>query len=146
MSHIELYEVYKYFHIVFMTTWMAGLFYLPRIFVYHSKASHNSSEYQTFLVMEKKLLKLIMNPSMIFTWVFGLLLVLEQEVYNQTWFNLKFIFVVFMSVFHMYCARVNRLFLSKQNKRTENFFRLINEIPTVLFLLIVLLVIFKPFN
>ena len=146
MSNIDLYEVYKYFHIVFMTTWMAGLFYLPRIFVYHSKASHDSSEYQTFLVMENKLLKLIMNPSMIFTWIFGLLLVLNQEIYNQLWFNLKFLLVVFMSVFHMFCARVNRLFALKQNKKEGNFFRLINEIPTVLFLLIILLVVFKPFN
>ena len=83
MENIDLYSLYKYFHLVFMTTWMAGLFYLPRLFVYHSMAKIESREYETFIIMEKKLLRFIMNPSMIFTWIFGLLLVVHQEIYNE---------------------------------------------------------------
>ena len=146
MENIDLYSLYRYFHLVFMTTWMAGLFYLPRLFVYHSKAKLESREYETFIIMEKKLLRFIMNPSMIFTWIFGLLLVVHQEIYNEIWFKIKFIFVILISIFHMYCARVRKMFELKRNISKENFFRWINEIPTILFLVIIYLVIFKPFN
>ena len=110
MENIDLYSLYKYFHLVFMTTWMAGLFYLPRLFVYHSMAKIESREYETFIIMEKKLLRFIMNPSMIFTWIFGLLLVVHQEIYNELWFKIKFVFVILISIFHMYCARVRKMF------------------------------------
>ena len=102
IENIDWYLICKYFHIIFMTTWMAGLFYLPRIFVYHSKVKINSNQYKTFIIMERKLLKIIMNPSMILTWIFGLLLVINQKIYDQTWFQLKFTFVVLISIFHMY--------------------------------------------
>ncbi len=138
------YNCLKFFHIIFVTTWMAGLFYIPRLFVYHSKVDRKSNEYKTFLIMEKKLMKYIMNPSFIFTWIFGFLLVLQLDLYDQFWINLKFIFVFFMSIFHMYCARIRKTFEKGVNKRSENFYRYINEIPTVLFLIIVFLVIFKP--
>ena len=142
----SLYNTLKYLHIIFFTTWMAGIFYLPRLFVYHSKAKLESGEYETFIIMEKKLLRFIMNPSMIFTWIFGLLLVVHQEIYNEIWFKIKFIFVILISIFHMYCARVRKMFELKRNISKENFFRWINEIPTILFLVIIYLVIFKPFN
>ena len=145
MDELNYYLVIKYFHIVFVTTWMAGLFYLPRLFVYHSKVNVNSREYNTFLEMEHKLLKYIMNPSFILTWIFGLLLVIHLEKYDELWLNLKFIAVVLMSIFHMYCARTRRFFENKKNIRSESFFRWINEIPTALFLIIIFLVIFKPF-
>ena len=142
---MDYYSLFKYFHILFITTWMAGLFYLPRIFVYHSRAKIDSTEYETFLVMEYKLLKYIMNPSLILTWIFGSLLVINLEIYDKLWLNLKFCAVILLTVFHMYCARVRKIFEAKQNQNTEKFYRYINEIPTILFLIIVFLVVFKPF-
>ncbi len=145
MQELDFYKIFRYFHIIFMTTWMAGLFYLPRLFVYHSKAKSDTKEYNTFLIMEKKLLKFIMNPSMILTWVLGILLVLHQQTYEETWLKIKFILVVLISVFHMYCARIRKIFEQKINKNNEKFYRWINEIPTVIFLSIIYLVVFKPF-
>ena len=144
MENTNYYYWIKFFHIVFMTTWMAGLFYLPRIFVYHSSAKKKSTEYNTFIIMEQKLMKFIMNPSLILTWIFGLLLVIHLELYDQFWLNLKFIIVILMSVFHMYCAKIRKNFENNINIKGEKFFRWINEVPTILFLLIVFLVVFQP--
>ena len=144
MENANYYYWIKFFHIVFMTTWMAGLFYLPRIFVYHSSEKKKSTEYNTFIIMEQKLMKLIMNPSLILTWIFGLLLVIHLELYDQFWLNLKFIIVILMSVFHMFCARIRKQFERGQNTNDDRFFRYINEIPTILFLIIIFLVVFKP--
>ena len=141
---INYYNLFKFFHIVFFTTWMAGLFYLPRLYVYHSGIKRNSPEYKIFITMEIKLMKYIMNPSMILTWLFGILLVLYLEVYNQFWLNLKFVLVFLMSVFHMYCAKIRKNFENNINIKGEKFFRWINEVPTILFLLIVFLVVFQP--
>ncbi len=94
--------------------------------------------------MEQKLMKLIMNPSLILTWIFGLLLVIHLELYDQFWLNLKFIIVILMSVFHMFCARIRKQFERGQNTNDDRFFRYINEIPTILFLIIIFLVVFKP--
>ena len=141
---INYYNLLKFFHIVFFTTWMAGLFYLPRLYVYHSGIKRNSPEYKIFITMEIKLMKYIMNPSMILTWFFGVLLVLYLEVYNQFWLNLKFVLVFLMSVFHMYCAKIRKNFENNINIKGEKFFRWINEVPTILFLLIVFLVVFQP--
>ncbi len=141
---IDYYNILKFFHLVFVTTWMAGLFYLPRLYVYHSKSKKSSTEYKTFIVMEKKLMKFIMNPSMILTWIFGVSLVVHQEIFDQFWLNLKFLAVFFMSAFHMYCARVRKEFEKEMNVKKEEFFRWINEVPTLLFLIIIFLVVFKP--
>ena len=141
---INYYNLFKFFHIVFFTTWMAGLFYLPRLYVYHSGIKRESPEYKIFITMEKKLMKYIMNPSMVLTWLFGVLLVLHLEIYNQVWLNLKFVLVFLMSVFHMYCAKIRKNFENKINRKDEKFFRWINEVPTILFLLIVFLVVFQP--
>ncbi len=138
------YNFLKFFHIIFITTWMAGLFYLPRIFVYHSKAQINTQQYKTFLTMEHKLMKYIMNPSLIFSWLFGILLAINLEIQNEAWLNIKFLMVFLMSVFHMYCAKLRKTFERGENKNTEKFFRGINEIPTILFIIIVFLVVFKP--
>ena len=108
------------------------------------KGKKNSSEYETFITMEKKLMKYIMNPSMIFTWLFGVFLVLNLEIYNQLWLSLKFVLVFLMSIFHMYCAKIRKNFENMENKKDERFFRWINEVPTVLFLIIVFLVVFQP--
>ena len=123
---------------------MAGLFYLPRIFVYHSKTQINTQQYKTFLIMEHKLMKYIMNPSLIFSWLFGILLAINLEIQNELWLNIKFLMVFLMSVFHMYCAKLRKAFERGENKNTEKFFRWINEIPTILFIIIVFLVVFKP--
>lgn len=141
---MSFYNLLKFFHIVFFTTWMAGLFYLPRLYVYHSKTKKKSSEYNTFIIMEQKLMRYIMNPSMILTWVFGVLLVLNLEIYDQFWLSLKFVFVFLMSVFHMYCAKIRKTFENNVNTKDEKFFRWINEVPTILFLIIVFLVVFQP--
>ena len=135
----------KSFHIISMVAWFAGLFYLPRIFVYHSQSNKNSSEYETFVVMERKLLKYIMNPSLVLTWIVGLGLLINQQAYNFLWMNLKFLCVILMSAFHMYCGNIRKSFENKTNLRSGKYFRIINEIPTVLFLTIVGLVVFKPF-
>lgn len=140
------YSFIKAFHIIFFTTWMAGLFYLPRIFVYHSDAKTNSSEYKVFVVMERKLLLYIMNPSMILTWILGFLLILNTQEYDASWFIIKLVLVFLMSVFHIYCAKVRKDFEKKRNKKSHRFYRVINEIPTLLFFLIVFTVVFKPFN
>ena len=145
MDQVFLYKLLKYFHIVFFTTWMAGLFYLPRIFVYHSSAKKDSKEYTTFLIMERKLISYIMNPSLVLTWVFGLSLTLNINEHGALWLNLKFLCVLLMSVFHIYCIRVKKNFEMKTNNKKSNYFRIINEIPTILFLIIIFLVVFIPF-
>ena len=146
MDLILSYNFLKTIHIISFTTWMAGLFYLPRLFVYHSKENKNSKTYSTFIIMEKKLLKYIMNPSFIITFVSGLILVLQTKQYEERWFIIKFLLVVSMSVFHMYCAKVRISFEKMLNEKDGKFFRIINEIPTILFLGIVVIVVFKPFN
>ena len=146
MDLIFNYKLFKTLHIIFFTTWMAGLFYLPRIYVYHSKEKINTHSYKTFMVMEKKLLKYIMNPSFFLTLFTGIVLVVTTEQIQERWFIIKFVLVALMAVFHMYCAKIRKDFVAKENVRPESFFRLINEIPTVLFILIVLIVVFKPFN
>ena len=140
------YSILKSLHIIFFTTWMAGIFYLPRLFVYHSSCDENSEQYQTFIIMEKKLLRFIMNPSMFLTWFLGIALALLQNYLLSTWLIIKIALVIVMSGFHMYCAKIRNEFEEHNNKREERFFRIINEIPTILFILIVLLVVFKPFD
>ena len=140
------YSILKSLHIIFFTTWMAGLFYLPRLFVYHSSCKIKSNEYKTFTIMEKKLLRFIMNPSMFLTWFLGIALALLNNYFLSTWLTIKILLVALMSSFHMYCAKIKNDFEGRNNKKDESFFRIINEIPTILFILIVLLVVFKPFD
>ena len=140
------YSILKSLHIIFFTTWMAGLFYLPRLFVYHSSCKIKSNEYKTFTTMEKKLLRFIMNPSMFLTWFLGIALALVNNYFLSTWLIIKILLVALMSGFHMYCAKIKNDFEGQNNKKEESFFRIINEIPTILFILIVLLVVFKPFD
>ncbi len=141
-----IYNLLKSLHIIFFTTWMAGLFYLPRLFVYHSNCSVNSDQYKTFTIMEKKLLRFIMNPSMFLTWFLGITLALLNNYFLTTWLIIKIVLVILMSIFHMYCAKIKNDFERHIIKKGENFFRVINEIPTILFILIVLIVVFKPFD
>ena len=139
---IDMYKTAKALHIIFFTTWMAGLFYLPRLFVYHCQVKAKTQEYKRFVIMEKKLLKYIMNPSFILTWIIGIILVINIE--PAIWLSIKIICIVLMSAFHMYCEKIRRIFENNNNNKSENFYRYINEVPTVLFILIVFLAIFKP--
>ncbi len=139
---IEIYKIAKTLHIIFFTTWMAGLFYLPRLFVYHCQVKTKTEEYKRFVTMERKLLKYIMNPSFIITWIIGIILVLNIE--PALWLNIKIICIVLMSSFHMYCAKIRKQFENNNNKKGEKFFRYINEVPTILFIVIVFLAVFKP--
>ena len=131
------YNLLKSLHIISFTTWMAGLFYLPRIYVYHSIEERKSKSYKTFIIMEKKLLRYIMNPSFIITFVTGIALVIKTEQFYESWFFSKFVLVISMAIFHMYCAKIRRTFENNNNKKSENFYRYINEVPTILFILII---------
>ena len=134
-------------HVISVIAWMAGMFYLPRLFVYHAeKASVGSQLDQTFQVMERKLLKLIMNPAMISTWIFGLILIgLGHLDFGSVWGWVKFASVIGMTAAHMWLAGRCKDFAAGTNTRSGRTYRLMNEVPTVLMFLIVIAVIVKPF-
>ena len=143
---MNIYLLLKALHIISIIAWMAGLLYLPRIFVYHCQTTFGSESHEKFVQMEHRLLKFIMNPAMIISWILGigLLGVLGHETSMQLWVQIKLVLVVIMSGFHGFLGVCRKKFLNNQNTKTENFYRLINEIPTVLMIIIVFLVIFKP--
>ena len=140
------YFLFKSLHLIAVISWMAGLLYLPRIFVYHVENINDQSSSNIFKIMERKLYFYIMMPAMILSWLFGLILIsiIGFEVLLTTWIQLKLIFVVLLSFYHFYLGH----FLSKlkfdKNIKTSRFFRIINEVPTILLILIVFIVIFKP--
>lgn len=144
MDIATIYDLIKSFHIIFMTTWMAGLFYLPRLFVYHASIKKNSSSYKTFTVMEKKLFLYIMNPSLVLTWLLGLSLIHLTGSFSEFWLLVKLILVMMITVFHIYCGRLVKEFEKKKNKKNDKYFRIINEVPTIIFIVIIFLVVFKP--
>ncbi len=134
----------KALHIISVIAWMAGMLYLPRLFVYHAAAVAGSSESETFKVMERRLLRFIMTPAMIVTWVLGLWLAYEQQYFKQGWLHGKLLLVFAMSAMHGIMAKWTREFAEDRNMRSMKFFRIANEIPTVLMILIVILVVLKP--
>jgi len=140
-----MYEWIKIAHIISIISWMVGLLYLPRLLVYHSVADSNSGESKTFKIMERRLLKGIMTPAMIFSWVFGLILAYLSGFWLDIWFLMKLFFVILLSIYHMVAAGWVRKFANDQNTHTQRFFRFANEVPTVLMILVVILVILKPF-
>jgi putative membrane protein len=138
----------KSLHVVAIITWMAGLFYLPRLYVYHSQIPVGAGrEHDRFVKMERLLLRAIMNPSMIAAWTFGLLLVLTPGVvdWRAGWWHLKLLSVILMTAFHMFLAKHRKGFAEDQRPLTERGWRWWNEAPTVLMLVIVFMVIAKPF-
>lgn len=137
----------KALHIIAMVAWMAGMFYLPRLYVYHCETCPGSAESERFKVMERRLLKQIVNPAMIATWVFGILLVLTPGVLDWAagWWHVKLAAVLAMSALHGEYARWRRDFLHDRNRRSARFYRVANEIPTLLLALIVVMVIVRPF-
>jgi putative membrane protein len=134
----------KALHVVSIISWMAGLLYLPRLFVYHANAEVKSVQSETFKVMEKRLSYAIMTPAMVVSWISGLIIAVQSGFYADNWLKIKFILVICMTVFHFYLLNLQGKFNLDNNSHSNRFYRLINEIPTVLMLLIVGLVILKP--
>jgi protoporphyrinogen IX oxidase len=147
---MTLYLWLKAFHIIAVIAWMAGMLYLPRLFVYHCAAEIGSVQSETFKVMERRLLRLIINPAMIATWILGLWLAwLGPDSrfgwFNAGWLQAKIALVLVLSAVHGLLARWLKDFAADRNRHSQKFYRIINEVPTVLLILIVLLVVLKPF-
>jgi putative membrane protein len=142
---MSLYLTLKALHIIAVISWMVGLLYLPRLFVYHVE-NYNSESIKIFKVMEKRLMKIIMNPAMIVTWVTGLsiLWVLGLNTIFSLWLSIKFLFVIILSGYHGFLSKCLKDFALDRNTKSSKFFRFINEIPTIILIIIVFLVIFKP--
>jgi putative membrane protein len=142
---MNTYLLFKSLHLIAVISWMAGLLYLPRIFVYHSE-NNNEIITSVFKTMERKLFYYIMSPAMILSWLFGLVLILEIGIDQlaSLWLQLKLILVVLLTVYHFYLGALLERFKLNQNKKSSKFYRYINEIPTLLLILIVFIVIFKP--
>ena len=142
---IDPYLWLKAIHIIAVIAWMAGMLYLPRLFVYHCQAETGSKQSETFKLMEWRLLKLIINPAMAVTWLLGLLLVWMGGWHNSGWMQAKFALVIAMSAVHGFFVRWVKDFAADRNSRSPKFYRFANEIPTALLVIIVVLVVVKPF-
>ncbi|MSP10870.1 MAG: protoporphyrinogen oxidase HemJ [Pelagibacteraceae bacterium] len=140
------YLLFKSLHLIVVFSWMAGLLYLPRIFVYHSENSKDKNISSVFKTMERKLFFYIMTPAMILSWIFGLILItlIGFETLAESWMKLKLLFVSLLTLYHFYLGKILNDFSLEQCKKTSKFFRWINEIPTILLILIVIMAIFKP--
>ena len=146
---MNTYLLFKSIHLIAVISWMVGLLYLPRIFVYHSEAiQNNKSEdlMSTFKVMERRLFIYIMNPAMILSWIFGMLLIhtIGMDNFSFIWLQLKLVFVIILTIYHFFLFQCLRKFNENTNNYSPRFYRIINEIPTVLLIGIVLVVVFKP--
>ena len=139
------YLLFKSLHLIAVISWMAGLLYLPRIYVYHSENT-NEIVMSVFKTMERKLYFYIMNPAMILSWLFGLLLISEIgfEELGSLWLQLKLVSIIFLTIYHFYLGKLLIKFKNDQNQKSSKFYRYINEIPTLLLILIIFIVIFKP--
>ena len=135
----------KALHILAVIAWMAGMLYLPRLFVYHCEIQPGTAEYARFVKMEERLMRIIINPSMIAVWILGILLATSAHVWDQPWLHAKLLFVILLSGLHGFMSRWRRDFEKGQNKRTQRFYRLVNEVPFGLLAVIVVLVVVKPF-
>ena len=143
----NLYPWIKAFHVIALIAWMAGMLYLPRLFVYHASLAPgpgSAAQSATFKVMERRLLKAIMNPAMIVTWVLGLTLAWTSGAYATAWLQAKFVLVLAMTGIHGWLARMVKDFAADRNSRGHRFYRVLNEVPTLLMIAIVILVVVKP--
>ncbi len=136
----------KAFHVIAVIAWMAGMLYLPRLFVYHTETRPGSEGSERFKVMERRLLKAIMNPAMIAVWILGPLLAWLTGTYLDTWLQTKFVLVIAMTGVHGFCVHCWREFANDRNTRTARFYRILNEVPALLMVFIVILVIVQPFS
>ena len=135
----------KVLHIIAVISWMAALLYLPRLFVYHADAEKGSVQSETFKLMERRLLRRIAGPASIAVWVFGLWLAWELDVWRQGWFHAKLTLVILMTGYHHYCMAAVKRFARDANTRSSRFYRYFNEVPALFMVLIVILVVLKPF-
>ena len=142
---MNLYLLFKSLHLVAVISWMAGLLYLPRIFVYHSEANHESQK-DVFKTMERKLYNYIMMPAMLLSWLFGVLLIhsLGFAVLSELWMQIKFIAVLILTYYHFLLGKYLNDFAINDNKKSSKFYRIINEVPTIILIVVVFVVIFKP--
>ena len=140
------YLLFKSLHLIAVISWMAGLLYLPRIFVYHVENINDQNSSNIFKIMERKLYFYIMMPAMFLSWFFGLILIsiIGFDVLSTKWIQFKLIFVILLTLYHFYLGDFLNKLKSDQNTKTSRFFRIINEVPTILLILIVFIVIFKP--
>ena len=143
---MNTYLLFKSLHLISVISWMAGLLYLPRIFVYHAENNSELKVSEVFKVMERKLYIYIMTPAMILSWLFGLLLIhsIGFQQLGQTWMLLKLLFVLILTFYHFYLGKILHQFKIDNNQHSHKYFRYINEIPTILLILIIFVVIFKP--
>lgn len=141
---ITFYNIVKALHVIFVIAWMAGMLYLPRLFVYHAAAEPGSPQSETFKVMERRLMRGIINPSMILVWIFGLTLAFLGHWWLAGWFHWKFALVLLMTAVHGALSRWRRAFERDENSHSERFYRIANEVPAVILVLIVFLVVLKP--
>ena len=140
------YLLFKSLHLIAVISWMAGLLYLPRIFVYHTENQNKNETTNIFEIMEKKLFYYIMLPAMIITWLFGLILIYLNgiEIFYQLWMQIKIVLVILLSIYNDYLGRCIFTLKNSTNTKSAKFFRIINEIPTVILIIVVFLAIFKP--
>ena len=143
---MNIYLLFKTLHLIAIVSWMAGLLYLPRIFVYHVENIEKKESIEIFKVMEKKLYFYIMYPAMVLSWIFGLILIsiIGFSSLSFLWLKLKLLFVVLLTIYHFYLGTCLNKLKEDTNNTTSKFFRIINELPTILLILIVFIVIFKP--
>ena len=146
---MNTYLLFKSIHLIAVISWMVGLLYLPRIFVYHSESIANNKSQDlmsTFKIMERRLFIYIMNPAMIVSWIFGILLIhtIGIDNFSSFWLQLKLLFVIILTIYHFFLFQCLRKLATNANSFSPKFYRIINEIPTVLLILIILVVVFKP--
>ena len=143
---MNFYLTLKALHLIAVIAWMAGLLYLPRIFVYHVENNENKEVINIFQVMEKRLYFYIMRPAMILTWIFGIILIYLGgiEIFSQLWLQLKLVLVILLSIYHEYLGKCLYSLKNGTNTRSSKYFRVINEIPTIILILVIFIVIFKP--
>jgi len=142
---MNLYLLFKSLHLIAVISWMAGLLYLPRIFVYHSEADHDSQK-SVFKTMERKLYNFIMMPAMLLSWLFGILLIhnLGITIFTELWMQIKTIAVIILTFYHFTLGKYLIDFANEKNTKTSKFFRIYNEIPTIILIVVIFLAIFKP--
>ena len=143
---MNAYLTFKALHLIAVISWMAGLLYLPRIFVYHAETKENIGQSETFKLMEKRLYFYIMNPAMILSWIFGILLIHSQGIISLglLWMKTKLGLVIILTAYHFYLLAVLKDFQADKNTKSSKFFRIINEVPTILLIIIIFVVVFKP--
>ena len=143
---MNTYLLFKSIHLIAVISWMAGLLYLPRIFVYHAETHNNEDKNNTFKIMERRLFFYIMNPAMLLSWIFGLLLIhtIGMNNFGFIWLQLKLVFVIILTIYHFFLFQCLSNFAKNNNSFSTKFYRIINEIPTILLIGIIIVVVFKP--